>query len=169
MDSFKLKKKGFTITKEATMLIIEYLGTDISRIANELKKINILLPEGSNITHNFIKKYISNYYNFKQLYKYIAINDSFNAYKLICSFNDSIIPIINLLYKFFTQLIEYHLYKKNTNEYIYKASKNYSLKKIIKIISFIRKADAKSKGIDSSVNKKTEILKELIYNICQQK
>ncbi|WGH27866.1 MAG: hypothetical protein NHF86_01755 [Candidatus Bostrichicola ureolyticus] len=169
MDSIEIKKKGYTITKEATMLIIEYLGTDISNIANELKKISIILPVGSNITYNFIKKNItlSNYYHFK-LYKYIAIHDSLNAYKLIFNLkeNESIIPILNLLFKFFTKLIDYHLDKNYHNtSYIFNiAAKNYSLKKIIKIISFIRKADIQSKGIDSCV-KKTEILKELIYHI----
>ena len=45
-----LKKKKLSISPKASQLLAEYLGTDLSKIANELEKLAINVPEGADVT-----------------------------------------------------------------------------------------------------------------------
>uniref|UniRef100_UPI0035AE18ED DNA polymerase III subunit delta n=1 Tax=Flavobacterium sp. TaxID=239 RepID=UPI0035AE18ED len=45
-----LKGKGYEIEPKAMMMLVEFLGNDLSRIANELNKLEIILPKGSKIS-----------------------------------------------------------------------------------------------------------------------
>src|SRR5690554_8200917 len=38
-----LKGKGYTINQKATMLLVEFLGTDLGKIAKELEKLMLVL------------------------------------------------------------------------------------------------------------------------------
>ena len=49
-----LRTKKISISPKAKFLLVEFLGTDLSRIANELDKLSILCPES--ITENDIEK-----------------------------------------------------------------------------------------------------------------
>ncbi|MBT8321513.1 MAG: DNA polymerase III subunit delta, partial [Eudoraea sp.] len=45
-----LKSQGYTISHKASILLVEFLGTDLSRISNELDKLKLVLPNSSQIT-----------------------------------------------------------------------------------------------------------------------
>ena len=76
-----LKNKGFSISHKASILLVEFLGTDLSRIHNELEKLEIVLPTNTEITPEIIEKHIgiSKDYNNFELKKAIGEKDVMKA------------------------------------------------------------------------------------------
>ena len=53
-----LQGRGYGIEPKAMAMLVEFLGNDLSRIANELTKLEIILPKGSTITPSHIEENI---------------------------------------------------------------------------------------------------------------
>ena len=56
------------ITPKAAQMFVEFLGTDLSKINNELEKLQIILPKGTQITPEHIEENIGiskDYNNFE--------------------------------------------------------------------------------------------------------
>jgi DNA polymerase-3 subunit delta len=53
-----LQGRGYGIEPKAMAMLVEFLGNDLSRIANELTKLEIILPKGSTITPHHIEENI---------------------------------------------------------------------------------------------------------------
>jgi DNA polymerase-3 subunit delta len=51
-----LASKKYTIEPKAVAMLVEFLGTNLSKINNELEKLQIILPIGSLITLKILKK-----------------------------------------------------------------------------------------------------------------
>ncbi|NLA25612.1 MAG: DNA polymerase III subunit delta, partial [Bacteroidales bacterium] len=83
------------------------------------------------------------------------------------------------LYSYFNKITIYHTLKdKSRNnaaaamgvspffvEEYRIAANNYSLVKLMQIVSFLRDADIKSKGVDASSVEEADIMKELVFKI----
>ena len=76
-----LSPKGYTITPKASQLLVEFLGTDLGKINNELEKLQIVLPQNTQITPEHIEENIgiSKDYNNFELRKAIGARDSVKA------------------------------------------------------------------------------------------
>lgn len=181
-----LKEKNYTINQKAAYLIAEFLGTDLSKVANELDKLTINIPKGTEINAEMVEKNIgiSKDFNMFELNKAIGAKDILKANKIINHFakNEKEYPIqatIAVLYIFFTAILKYH-YTKDKNprniasalkispffvkEY-QQAAQNYNIKKAVKIIEYIREYDLKSKGVNNVSSSSGELSKELIFKI----
>ena len=162
----------------------ENLGNDLSRINNELEKLKVVLPNGSNITKEVIEKWIgiSKEYNLTEMNKAIIHHNFEKAIKISMYFEKnpkagSIIAIIAFLYPYFSKLLLYHTQQsKSDNElksmglyYLqdYKIGvRHYSAQKTIQILHLLNEFDAKAKGLYASNNTTdANLLKELIYKI----
>ena len=53
-----VKKMNFEIEPTSAQMLVDYLGTDLSRIANEVNKLKIILPKGTTITPTHIEQNI---------------------------------------------------------------------------------------------------------------
>ena len=53
-----LSGKNYKIEPKAAQMLVEYLGTDLSKIANELKKLMLILPKETIITDHDIEENI---------------------------------------------------------------------------------------------------------------
>ena len=53
-----LSGKGYFIEPKASSMLVEFLGTDLSKINNELEKLQIILPKGSTIDPHHIEENI---------------------------------------------------------------------------------------------------------------
>ena len=181
-----LTEKSFKASPKAIQLIVEFLGTDLSKINNEIGKLAVLLPKGTEITAQHIEEHIgiSKDYNVFELRKALGTKDLLKANRIISYFakNPKINPlvlVIGQLNSFFVQLIRYHALADKSKmsvagalkispyfvgEY-QTAARNYPLKKLSRIISYLRQADAYSKGIDTGQMTENDILKELIFKI----
>ena len=181
-----LEQKGYTITPKASLLLSEYLGTDLSKISNEIGKLIINLPENAKITDEHIEKNIgiSKDFNVFELQNALGKKDVLKANRITNYFaanpkDNPLYRTIPLLYIFFSKLLIYHQLKDKSrnnvasalsiNPYFYydyqAAARKYSFNKISKIISDLRECDTKLKGIDNVSIKEGELLKELVFKI----
>ncbi len=181
-------EKEYKISPKATVILAEYLGNDLSKIVNEINKIIINIPKGSEITHQLVFDNIgvSKDYNIFELQNALGKKDVLKANQIINYFGatpkeNPLVKNMFILYTFFNKLLIYHgledKSKSNVasnlsvhpifvNDYI-TAGKNYNLPKIIKIFSYLREYDLKSKGVESTSTSVPdgELYKELIYKI----
>ncbi len=181
-----VSRKGYTISIKASLLLSEYLGSDLSKIINELEKLFINLTEATEITTQHIEEHIgiSKEFNVFELQKALGAKDSQKSMQITLYFaanqkDHSIVMLTAVLYKFFSKLMIYHLLKDKSksnvtaslgihpffmNDYV-KAASNYPLKKLESIISIFREYDLRSKGVNNASTTHGELLKELIYKI----
>jgi len=179
-------EKGHEIDMNATQILVDYIGNDLERLSNEINKILINYAEKVLITPGIVQKYvgISKDYNAFELQRAIGVKDIVKANRIVNYFSSNvktnpIIPVIALIFNFFSKILIIHKSKdksQNTlaklagvnpyyiNEYIH-ASHNYPLGKVIQNIHYIREADLRSKGVGAGSMKESEILKELVYKL----
>src|SRR5690606_11967996 len=53
-----LNGSGYKIEPKANAMLVEFLGTDLSKVSNELEKLKIILPKGTLINADHIEKNI---------------------------------------------------------------------------------------------------------------
>ncbi|MGP1994004.1 DNA polymerase III subunit delta [Zobellia laminariae] len=181
-----LQNRGYSISHKAAILLTEYLGTDLSRINNELEKLQLVLPKQSEITPADIEAHIgiSKDYNNFELKKAIGERDVLKATRIINYFSQNpkdnpFVLTVTLLHSFFTQLLQYHGLKDHSpksvasalriNPYFVSefqtAARNYPMKKVSGVISSLREMDLKGKGVGANVNSQADLLKELLVKI----
>jgi DNA polymerase-3 subunit delta len=181
-----LKGQNYGIEPKAAAILSEFLGTDLSKINNELEKLKIVFPVGHVFTPKNIEENIgfSKDYNVFELKSAIATRNQQKAYTIIHYFalnpkDNPIVVISGQMFAFFSQLLQYHGLKDKSkfnaakalgvnpffmDEYA-TASKNYPMRKVSQIIEIIRDIDLKSKGVGSGSMKEADMLKELVYKI----
>jgi DNA polymerase-3 subunit delta len=183
-----LRERNVKIDPKSSLLLTDYLGTDLSKLTNELGKLIISLPEkNAEITSELIEKNIgiSKDYNNFELQKAIAAKDILKANRIALYFehnpkNNPLVVTLTVLFNFFSNLMICH-YEKDKSEthlmsalgfrfsiqiYDYtRALKNYPASKTMRVISLIREFDARSKGVNNSSLTDGMLLKELIYKI----
>lgn len=106
-----LKGKGFTIGQKALLLMIEHIGNDLSRITNEIEKMEVNLKGRSNITEDDIEQFIgvSKDHNVFELQAALGQKDLPKAIRILNYFgaNPKAAPIqqvLPLLYAFFSKV-----------------------------------------------------------------
>lgn len=183
-----MKRKGVDLDPKATTMIADFVGTDLSRLTGELEKLIITLPKGSTrVTPDQIEKNIgiSKDYNNFELRSALVEKDILKANKIIKYFeeNPKTNPVqmtLSLLFNFFSNLmLAYYAPEKSeqgiatmlglrsawqSKDYMI-AMRKYSAFKTMEIISAIRCADAKSKGVNNASSNDGDILRELIFQI----
>ncbi len=181
-----LQGKGYAIEPKAVAIFVEFLGTDLSRINNEIEKLQIILPKGHTISAVDIEKNIgfSKDFNNFELRKAIGERDQLKAYRIADYFannpkDNPLVLTTGLVFSFFSQLLQYHgLKDKNpknvasvlkVNPYFLKdydvALKNYPMKKVSSIIATLRDVDVKSKGVGANAMPQSDLLKEMLVKI----
>ncbi|GGC91406.1 DNA polymerase III subunit delta [Flavobacterium lutivivi] len=181
-----LKGRGYEIEPKAMMMLVEFLGNDLSRIANEINKLEIILPKGSKITPSHIEENIgfSKDFNVFEFRKAIGEKKQFKAYQIADYFaknpkDNPLVMTTGLVFGFFSALLQYHgLKDKSPNnvarelkvspyfvtDYI-SAAKNYPMKKVSSIIAALRELDVKSKGVGANSLSDSDLLKEILVKI----
>lgn len=181
-----LSGKGYSIEPKAAAMLVEFLGTDLSKISNELDKLMIILPHGSIISPKIIEDNIgiSKDYNVFELRKAIGERDELKAYKIADYFSQNpkdnpLVMTTGLVFGFFSQLLQYHGLKDRNpsnvakllkiNPYFVKdydiALRNYPMKKVSAIVAALRDVDVKSKGVGSNAIPQSDLLKEMLVKI----
>ena len=181
-----LQGKSFTIEHKANAMLVEFLGTDLSKINNELEKLAIVLPKNTMITAKHIEENIgfSKDFNVFELRKAIGDRNQMKAYQIAQYFADNpkdnpMVVTTSLVFGFFVNLLQYHGLKdrnpKNVaavlkvNPYFLKdydvALKNYPMKKVSAIVGKLRDIDVKSKGVGANALPNSDLLKEMLVGI----
>lgn len=181
-----LSGKNYSIEPKANAMLVEFLGTDLSKINNELEKLQIILPKGSTITPMHIEENIgfSKDFNVFELRKAIGEKNQLKAYTIADNFaqnpkDNPIVITTALVFGFFIQLLKYHgLKDKNpknvasvlvVNPFFLKeydvALRNYPMRKVSQIVSSLRDVDVKSKGVGANALPQSDLLREMLYKI----
>ena len=180
-----LSGKNYQIELKAAHMLVDFLGTDLSKINNELQKLITILPNNTTITPKDIEENIgiSKDFNNFELRKAVGERNVAKANQIIEYFSQNpksnpLVMTISLLNSFFTQLLVYHGLKNKSRDHAANAlgiraffvkdyvtaANNYPMRKVSQIISLLRDADLKSKGVGASLTQR-DILKELLFKI----
>lgn len=184
-----LSQKEFTIKPAASALIAEYLGTDLSKVVNELDKLAINLPKGTTITQQHIQQNIgiSKDYNIFELQKALGQKQVTKANRIVQYFGanpkkNPMVMLVSSLYNYFSKIYMLHFLRNSGDQAILKALKlgssyflreyktaarNFSKPQTEKILSILKEYDLKSKGVDNNTmsNPDSELMKELVWRI----
>jgi DNA polymerase-3 subunit delta len=177
---------GLKVNNYIAELLAEQIGNDLTRIHNEFAKLKIILPEGSEVTADVVEQHIgiSKEYNVFELADAINMRNVAKANKIALNMahpSNDISPtaIVASLYKNFLMMLQYHLRTNNdeaTFTTIYgskppyviekniAAAKRFTVAELRNIMSKLRTADVKSKGVNSN-DERGEIIKELVYRV----
>ncbi|WP_127020576.1 DNA polymerase III subunit delta [Flagellimonas beolgyonensis] len=178
--------KGYSISPKSCIMLVEFLGTDLSKINNELDKLTLVVSTETEITPELIEEHIgiSKDFNNFELKKAIGERDVKKASRIIDYFaqnpkDNPFVVTVTLLSTFFAQLLQYHGLNDHSpgnvakvlgvNPYFVKeftvAAKNYPMKRVSGIISSLRELDLKGKGVGASNMEQSDLLKELLAEI----
>jgi len=180
-----LNTKNYQMEPKASQMLVEFLGTNLSKISNELDKLVLILPAGTIINPQHIEENIgiSKDFNNFELRKALGNRDVLKSNRIINYFsnnpkNNPTVMTVSLLNSFFTQLLIYHGLKDKSKANVAKnlgvspyfvddyvsASRNYPMRKVSQVIGFLREADIQSKGVGASISQ-NDLLKELLFKI----
>ena len=169
-----------------SQLLADYLGNDLSRIANELNKMKLVLKDGEVLEGKLVETHIgiSKEFNVFELQKALGKKDANTAFKIAYYMGKNpktnpIVMTIGNLYNFFSNVVLYHTVSHQSpptiaselgiNPYFVKdyaeAARLYPLKFATRIISVLREIDLKSKGLGAVNMDEGELLKEMVYKI----
>ncbi|WP_256007562.1 DNA polymerase III subunit delta [Pedobacter deserti] len=180
-----VKEKGYKIDPQASALMAEYLGADLSKIANEVEKLMLNIGKDVVIDTGLVQKNIgiSKEYNVFELQKALATRNVLKCNQVINYFADNpkanpMVMVMANLNAYFSKILKYHYLQNRgdaakelgVNPFFVKdyetAARTYPVNKVFEIISMLREYDLKSKGVDSTGNTTDgELLKELLFKI----
>lgn len=180
--------KKIIIDDKSAQMITDFVGNDISKLNQELLKLEISLPKDNNtITSDLVEKNIgiSKDFNNFELLKAVISKDVVAANRIANYFDKNpkdnpTIVTISLLFNYFSNLLEcFWLPQKNEQSVMSSLGlksayfardymsglRNYNAMKVMNIISELRVFDAKTKGIGNVSATSGELLKELLFRI----
>jgi DNA polymerase III subunit delta len=181
-----ISSQGFKINPKASLMLAEFVGNNLSRLSNEIDKLLINLQKGAEVNEDMIEKYvgISKEFNVFELQQALIKRDVYKANLIVNYFeanpkNNPIIPVIVVLFNFFSKLLVVHGSDNKTDSHLAKVlgvnpyfvkdyifgAKTYPPSKVMNIIHYLRQADLASKGVDNVSTTEGQILKELVYKI----
>ena len=185
-----MKEKKVQADDRAVQVLCEYVGNDLHRLANEIDKLIISLPDGGSISVDQVMNQVgvSKEYNIFELQKAILQRDSLLANKIVNYFESNtkknpMIPVVAFLYSFFSKLLmatqvadksekglasELKVSPYAVRDYSL-ALRRYSSAKVIDNISHIKDADLKLKGVNTGTNDDGQIFRELVWRIMDLK
>ena len=182
-----LRTKNVTADEKAVVMLTDFLGTDLSKVVNEIDKLLLTMPANTNrISPEHIEKNIgiSKDFNVFELQTALINKDILKANRIIRYFADNkktnpMLMVLAQLFSYFSNIMLYHYLPDKTqsavaselkiNPYFVKdyqkAAQTFGAWKTMNIISLIRETDARGKGIESNGVEDGELMKELIYKI----
>lgn len=181
-----LKGRSCSITPKASILLSEFLGTNLGKIVNELDKILINLKENALIDEEIIEQNIgiSKDYNVFELQRALGQNNILKANMIIRYFaanpkENPLLKVIPILHQYFVKLMICHQVGNKSQQHVaaalgvhpfiakeyQQASRNISFHKLGEIISILREYDLRAKGLNNESTPEGELMKEMVYKI----
>lgn len=181
-----VSQNDYKISEKSLSLLVEFIGNDLSRIVNELKKLFILVDKNTQINEKHIEDNIgiSKDYNVFELKNAILEKNFSKCIKIINYFEKNpkavhITLVISSILSLYQQLFKIHflgtsnpkdvaaslhLHPYVANELVSK--KNGHPPKIIsRNFGILREYDLMSKGVGDVSSSQSELMKELIFKL----
>lgn len=183
--SRRLKARGVAIEPKAAEMLVEHVGTDLSRMDSELEKLAGALTAGEKqVTAAMVEEQtgLSRDFNNYELVSALAKKDKTQALKIVRYFNDNprsfaLPPTLSTLFSFYADLMQaYYAPDKSergvaewlgqpdwkVRKDLMPALRIYAARKVMRILSEIRQTDAKSKGVEGCRMAPGDLLLELV-------
>lgn len=181
-----ITRNGYKIDPRSAQLLADYLGNDLSKVVNELKKLFISLPKGEQVSSKIIEENIgiSKDFNVFELQNALGTKNSTKAFQIVKYFADNpksnpLVLTLQLLHSYFAKALLYHSLQDKSRKNVAsqlgvspffvqgyeKAARSYSVNKLYQIFSLLHEYDMKSKGMNNQSTSHGELLKELIFKI----
>ena len=181
-----VKELGFSIDDKSSKILSDYLGSDLSKISNEISKLILNLNVGEQISPKIIEENIgiSKDFNIFEFQNALGTKNVLKSNRIIKHFSENpkkhpFVLTLSSLFSYFQKIMIYHSLKDKSKGNVaanlginpffvdsYRsAAKNYSSKKLFHIFKYFKEYDLKSKGINNQSTKQNELLRELIYKI----
>ncbi len=187
------KNEGYKVAEDAAVVMADYLGNSLSKLANELEKLFIVLGERKNIALQDIEDNIgiSKDYNVFELSKAV-MQKNFRKTQQIINYiknnpaDNPFVLCINALFSQINKSLLYCLLKKykynggnvpdnemrevvNAEPYFKEQYENiyrkYRPDRLINAVALLREFDLKSKGLGNVSSDDSDLLKELCFKI----
>jgi DNA polymerase-3 subunit delta len=182
-----LRKKKLKIEEKACLMLQEMVGNDLARLAKELDKVLLNLQQEDTILDSTIQTYVgvSKQFNAFELQRALATKNIYKANQIVFywatkhSKNNAALPVIALVFNFFTKLLVIHQTMEKDKQTLAKllginpyflqeyltAAQHYSLAQVIANIEHLYQADLQLKGVDYPAVTEEKILKELVFKL----
>ncbi|NNF35461.1 MAG: DNA polymerase III subunit delta [Saprospiraceae bacterium] len=176
------KSRKVSIDYEASVMLAEYLGTDLSKVSNEINKL-LLNVKSNKITLADVQEQvgISKEYNVFEFQKALGTRNREKAFRIIEYFSDNVksnpLPLIlGNLYNYYSKLYITIHHLKSSDQQIQKliglpspyfvgeyksAAKNMGFTRIKSAFLALQRADLQSKGVGARSKDSKAILTEL--------
>lgn len=183
----ELQHEGRKIHPQAAALMADYLGTDLSKIANELEKLILNVPGDREVSVQDIEQNIgiSKDFNVFELNAALTKRDVTKAIQIVDYFaanpkSNPIVVVMGALAGYFTKVLKYHYLQDKSSQSVAKelgvhpfftkeydlAGRNFSRRKVFDVLSVIAEYDLKSKGLHAGPNTSTgDLMREMIVKI----
>lgn len=179
-------QQGFNMDQKAIILLVDFVGNDLSRITNEIEKITVNLGKRNTITEDDIEKYVgvSKEYNAFELQSAMSKKNLAKAITIIQYFesNPKAAPIqlvLPALYGFFSKLyIIFGMADKSENavkSLFYNnpfaakealgAMKLYGYEGVEKALLLLHEFNLKSVGVNDTGTSDGSLLKEMVVKM----
>jgi DNA polymerase III subunit delta len=183
-----VQNKGYQLSQQAVLLMVEHIGNDLGRLANEINKVTINLNGRKEITADDIEEFvgISKEYNAFELQHALTQRNMTRCLQIIQYFesNPKALPVQQLLptlYSFFSKAYlvfgagtndEYQLAQflgyKSLNPYvkdIISCAKSFRQKGVEQALLLLHEYNLKSIGVHSTGMTEEALLKEMIVKM----
>jgi DNA polymerase-3 subunit delta len=181
-----LQTQQISMSAKAISLVTEHVGSDLSRIVNEIEKVTVNLAGRKTITEDDVEKYIgvSKEYNAFELQDALAKKDLVKAIKIIQYFEGNIKAgpiqlILPALYGYFSKLyVAFGMADKSDNaiKVLFSnnlfaakdalvAMKRYKYEGVERCLLLLHEYNLKSIGINSGDATHAAMLKELVVKM----
>ncbi|MDR2927446.1 MAG: DNA polymerase III subunit delta [Cytophagaceae bacterium] len=183
-----LSERKLSIEPRASQLLIEFLGTELEKVAQAVEKLMVAMGAGkTQITVDDVLRNIgvSKEYNPFELQSALINKDVMKANRILKAFasnpkDNPLVVVINALFGYFSKLLMfYYLPDKNNkaavasalkiNPYFVgdyqKGARNYKGTKVVEIVSLLREYDMKGKGFGNVSTSHSELMKEMVFKI----
>lgn len=181
-----IKEKQLNVEPKALSMLRDFIGTDLSRLYNEIGKLAFILGPGSMVTPEAIERNIGISKDFNNFELIDAVNrrDAARIFRIADYFaanpkNNPAQVTAAMLFNHFSNLLVY-LYTRDKTDAGYMAAlglkspwqlrnyqegaRCYNASQVIEIISEIRRFDCRSKGIGSKQDEYS-LLRDLLFSI----
>ncbi len=181
-----IKTKGLSAEQKSLEMLRDFVGTDLSRLFNEIDKLASILPPGATVTPEVVERNIgiSREFNSFELVDALAVKDAGKCFRIAAYFrsNPKAAPLVMVtasVFNFFADLLTAHYSTDRSDSGLMSAlglrnnfalrriksgMANYSPVKVVEIISAIRTFDARSKGVGSRQNDQ-QLFYDLLFHI----
>ena len=172
------------IAPRTAQILAEYLGNDLKKIAGEMEKLFIALPEGGEVSDVLIEQHIgiSKEYNIFELTNALSEKDVGRVTRIVQYMranekNHPVPRILPTLTNYFARILTFHhlpshdpaavasalrVHPFAAKEYA-RAARNYPAKKVARIFGYLRECDARSKGINNATVAPYDLLEEALF------